>query len=87
VPGSRVARLLHAPRGPQAHPSALAEEGATPHQIGSVTGHTSLKEIERNTAKAGRKPRNRGDREAEMKCSVETEREQKNCPTFCGGTI
>jgi integrase/recombinase XerD len=35
--------------------SALAEEGATPHQIGSVTGHTSLKEIERYTAKARRK--------------------------------
>jgi site-specific recombinase XerD len=35
--------------------STLAEEGATPHQIGSVTGHTSLKEIERYTAKARRK--------------------------------
>jgi integrase/recombinase XerD len=35
--------------------SQLAEEGATPHQIGSVTGHTSLKEIERYTAKARRK--------------------------------
>ena len=33
--------------------SALADEGATPHQI--VTGHTSLKEIERYTAKARRK--------------------------------
>jgi len=32
----------------------LAEEGATPHQIGSVTGHTSLK-IELYTAKARRK--------------------------------
>jgi integrase len=35
--------------------SQLAEEGATPHQIGSVTGHTSLKEIERYTAKARRR--------------------------------
>jgi len=35
--------------------SQLAEEGATPHQIGSVTGHTSLKEIELYTAKARRK--------------------------------
>jgi integrase len=35
--------------------SWLAEEGTTPHQIGSVTGHTSLKEIERYTAKARRK--------------------------------
>jgi hypothetical protein len=35
--------------------SQLAEEGATPHQIGSVTGHTTLKEIERYTAKARRK--------------------------------
>jgi len=35
--------------------SQLAEEGATPHQIGSVTGHTSLREIERYTAKARRR--------------------------------
>lgn len=32
----------------------LAENDATPHQIGSVTGHTSLKEIERYTKKAQR---------------------------------
>lgn len=32
----------------------LAESDATPHQIGSVTGHTSLKEIERYTRKAQR---------------------------------
>ena len=35
--------------------AALAEEGATPHQIGSVTGHSSLKELERYTRKARRK--------------------------------
>jgi integrase/recombinase XerD len=32
----------------------LAESGATPHEIGAITGHTSLKEIERYT-KAARK--------------------------------
>jgi integrase len=45
--------------------SQLAEEGATPHQIGSVTGHTSLKEIERYTAKA-RRNRDRSHQQAEM---------------------
>lgn len=34
----------------------LAESDATPHQIGAVTGHQSLEEIERYT-KAARKPR------------------------------
>jgi len=32
----------------------LAEAGATPHEIGSITGHTSLKEIERYTKAARR---------------------------------
>jgi integrase len=43
---------LHGVR--KATAAALAEGGATPHMIGSVTGHTSLKEIERYTAKARR---------------------------------
>jgi integrase/recombinase XerD len=34
--------------------TALAEGGATPHEIGSITGHTSLKEIERYTKAARR---------------------------------
>jgi integrase/recombinase XerD len=34
--------------------TALAEAGATPHEIGSITGHTSLKEIERYTKAAQR---------------------------------
>jgi integrase/recombinase XerD len=34
--------------------TALAEAGATPHEIGSITGHTSLKEIERYTKAAER---------------------------------
>ena len=34
--------------------TALAEAGATPHQIGAITGHTSLKEIERYTKAAQR---------------------------------
>jgi len=32
----------------------LAEAGATPHMIQSVTGHATLKEVDRYTAKAGR---------------------------------
>jgi integrase/recombinase XerD len=32
----------------------LAEKGATPHEIGAITGHTSLKEIERYTKAAQR---------------------------------
>jgi len=35
--------------------SQLAEEGATPHMIGAVTGHRTLTEIERYTAKARRR--------------------------------
>jgi integrase/recombinase XerD len=34
--------------------AALAEAGATPHEIGAITGHTSLKEIERYTKAAER---------------------------------
>jgi len=34
--------------------TALAEAGATPHEIGAITGHTSLKEIERYTKAAQR---------------------------------
>ncbi|MCW1996601.1 tyrosine-type recombinase/integrase [Bradyrhizobium diazoefficiens] len=34
--------------------TALAEAGATPHEIGAITGHTSLKEIERYTKAARR---------------------------------
>ncbi len=34
--------------------TALAEAGATPHEIGAITGHTSLKEIERYTKVAQR---------------------------------
>jgi hypothetical protein len=33
----------------------LAEAGATPHEIGAITGHTSLKEIERYTKAARRR--------------------------------
>jgi integrase/recombinase XerD len=35
--------------------TALAEGASSPHQIGAVTGHSSLKEIERYTRKARRK--------------------------------
>jgi integrase/recombinase XerD len=35
--------------------TALAENEATPHQIGAITGHTSLKEIERYTKAAAKK--------------------------------
>jgi integrase/recombinase XerD len=35
--------------------TALAEAEATPHEIGAVTGHTSLKEVERYTRAANRK--------------------------------
>ena len=34
----------------------LAEAGATPHQIAAVTGHASLKEVERYTRAASQKP-------------------------------
>lgn len=44
----------------------LAESDATPHQIGSVTGHRSLKEIERYTA-AARKPRLADEAMAKLK--------------------
>jgi hypothetical protein len=38
----------------------MPRRGATPHDIGgSVTGHTSIKEIERYTAMARRKPSRR----------------------------
>ncbi|WP_197423043.1 tyrosine-type recombinase/integrase [Bradyrhizobium valentinum] len=75
--------------------SWLAEEGATPHQIGSVTGHTSLKEIERYTAKAtasGWRPRpsasassNERSRPAEFLRETEPPLAQsanRNCPTW-----
>lgn len=32
----------------------LADAGATPHEIQAVTGHKTLKEVERYTAAAGR---------------------------------
>ncbi len=32
----------------------LAEAGCTPHQIGAITGHTTLKEVERYSASAAR---------------------------------
>jgi integrase/recombinase XerD len=35
--------------------TALAEAEATPHEIGAVTGHTSLKEVERYTKAASRR--------------------------------
>ena len=48
--------MAHTPHGlRKAHARRAAESGCTPHQIAAMTGHETLKEIERYTKAADRK--------------------------------
>lgn len=51
----------------EATSTALAESGATPHQIMAITGHQSLEEVERYTKAANRK-KNAGAARAKLSC-------------------
>lgn len=55
---ARVEKSAHALR--KAHAVALAEAGATTHQIAAWTGHQTLKEVERYTRDASRRNANMG---------------------------
>jgi hypothetical protein len=46
---------LHVPRIEEGSSVKAAEVGCTPHEIAAITGHASLKEIERYTRTADRR--------------------------------